>query len=72
VLKLLEDVVKLQPGEIMVPCTNPSWRCLHKDQGAVTDIGGLTSMRHCFAEYGLPRDRHGVATFCDQDGDIIS
>ena len=44
VLKLLKEIVDLQPGEIMVcPSTNPSWAPVFtKIKAAVTDIGGLT------------------------------
>jgi pyruvate, water dikinase len=75
VLKLLEDVVKLQPGEIMVaPCTNPSWAPVFtKIKGAVTDIGGLTSHAAIVSrEYGLPAvTGTGVATSVIKTGDII-
>lgn len=75
VLKLMEDVVKLQPGEIMVaPCTNPSWAPVFtKIKGAVTDIGGLTSHAAIVSrEYGLPSvTGTGVATSVIKTGDII-
>jgi pyruvate,water dikinase len=75
VLKLMEDVVKLQPGEIMVaPCTNPSWAPVFtKIKGAVTDIGGLTSHAAIVSrEYGLPAvTGTGVATSVIKTGDII-
>jgi pyruvate, water dikinase len=75
VLKLLEDVVKLQPGEIMVaPCTNPSWAPVFtKIKAAVTDIGGLTSHAAIVSrEYGLPSvTGTGVATSVIKTGDII-
>ncbi|OGP96071.1 MAG: hypothetical protein A2157_18955 [Deltaproteobacteria bacterium RBG_16_47_11] len=75
VLKLLEDVVKLQPGEIMVaPCTNPSWAPVFtKIRAAVTDIGGLTSHAAIVSrEYGLPAvTGTGVATSIIKTGDII-
>lgn len=75
VLKLMEDVVKLQPGEIMVaPCTNPSWAPVFTNiKGAVTDIGGLTSHAAIVSrEYGLPAvTGTGVATSIIKTGDII-
>jgi pyruvate,water dikinase len=75
VLKLLEDVVKLQAGEIMVaPCTNPSWAPVFtKIRAAVTDIGGLTSHAAIVSrEYGLPAvTGTGVATSVIKTGDII-
>lgn len=75
VLKLLEDVVKLQTGEIMVaPCTNPSWAPVFtKIKAAVTDIGGLTSHAAIVCrEYGLPSvTGTGIATQAIKTGDII-
>jgi pyruvate,water dikinase len=75
VLKLLEDVVKLQPGEIVVcPCTNPSWAPVFTTiKAAVTDIGGLTSHAAIVSrEYGLPAvTGTGVATSVIKTGDII-
>jgi pyruvate, water dikinase len=75
VLKLMEDVVKLQPGEIMVaPSTNPSWAPVFtKIKAAVTDIGGLTSHAAIVSrEYGLPAvTGTGVATSVIKTGDII-
>jgi pyruvate,water dikinase len=75
VLKLMEDVVKLLPGEIMVsPCTNPSWAPVFtKIRAAVTDIGGLTSHAAIVSrEYGLPAvTGTGVATSVIKTGDII-
>jgi pyruvate,water dikinase len=75
VLKLLEDVVTLQTGEIMVaPCTNPSWAPVFtKIKAAVTDIGGLTSHAAIVSrEYGLPSvTGTGIATSVIKTGDII-
>jgi|APFre7841882724_1041349.scaffolds.fasta_scaffold07577_1 pyruvate,water dikinase len=75
VLKLNEDIVKLQPGEILVaPCTNPSWAPVFTNiKGAVTDIGGLTSHAAIVSrEYGLPAvTGTGVATSVIKTGDII-
>jgi pyruvate,water dikinase len=75
VLKALGDVVKLQPGEIMVaPSTNPSWAPVFtKIKAAVTDIGGLTSHAAIVSrEYGLPSvTGTGVATSVIKTGDIL-
>ena len=75
VLKVLADVVKLKPGEIMVaPSTNPSWAPVFtKIKGAVTDIGGLTSHAAIVSrEYGLPSvTGTGIATTIIKTGDII-
>jgi len=75
VLKLLGDVVLLEPGEIMVaPCTNPSWAPVFtKIKAAVTDIGGLTSHAAIVSrEYGLPSvTGTGLATSVIKTGDII-
>lgn len=75
VLKLMGDVVKLQPGEIMVtPSTNPSWAPVFtKIKAAVTDIGGLTSHAAIVSrEYGLPSvTGTGIATAVIKTGDII-
>jgi pyruvate,water dikinase len=75
VLKLMEDVVKLQAGEIMVaPCTNPSWAPVFtKIRAAVTDIGGITSHAAIVSrEYGLPAvTGTGIATSVIRTGDII-
>jgi pyruvate,water dikinase len=75
VLKLLKDIVDLQPGEILVsPSTNPSWAPVFTNiKAAVTDIGGLT----CHAaivcrEYGVPSvTGTGLATAVIKNGDII-
>ncbi|MBN2123493.1 MAG: PEP-utilizing enzyme, mobile region [Deltaproteobacteria bacterium] len=76
VLKLLGDVVKLKPGEIMVaPSTNPSWAPVFtKIKAAVTDIGGLTSHAAIVSrEYGLPSvTGTGIATTVIKTGDIIN
>ena len=75
VLKLLEEIVTLQPGEIMVcPCTNPAWAPVFtKIKAAVTDIGGLTSHAAIVSrEYGLPSvTGAGVATSVIKTGDTI-
>ena len=75
VLKLVEDLVTLKPGEIMVvPSTNPSWAPVFtKVKAAVTDIGGLTSHAAIVSrEYGLPAvTGTGIATTVIKTGDIL-
>jgi pyruvate,water dikinase len=75
VLKLLKDIVDLQPGEILVcPSTNPSWAPVFtKIKAAVTDIGGLTSHAAIVCrEYGVPSvTGTGIATNVIKTGDII-
>jgi len=75
VLKLLKDIVDLQPGEILVcPSTNPSWAPVFtKIKAAVTDIGGLTSHAAIVCrEYGVPSvTGTGLATQVIKTGDIL-
>ena len=75
VLKLLKDITKIQPGEILVcPTTNPSWAPIFTNiKAAVTDIGGLTSHAAIVCrEYGVPSvTGTGVATSAIKTGDII-
>jgi len=75
VLKLLKDIVNLQPGEILVcPSTNPSWAPVFTNiKAAVTDIGGLTSHAAIVCrEYGVPSvTGTGVATAVIKTGDIL-
>jgi len=75
VLKLLKDIVDLQPGEVLVcPSTNPSWAPVFtKIKAAVTDIGGLTSHAAIVCrEYGVPSvTGTGVATSVIKTGDIV-
>ncbi|MGD2125509.1 MAG: PEP-utilizing enzyme [Desulfobacteraceae bacterium] len=75
VLKLLKEIVDLQPGEILVcPSTNPSWAPVFtKIKAAVTDIGGLTSHAAIVCrEYGVPSvTGTGVSTAVIKTGDII-
>jgi len=75
VLKLLEEIVTLQPGEIMVVGnTNPAWAPVFSKIGAaVTDIGGITSHAAIVCrEYGLPSvTGTGTATSVIKTGDII-
>ncbi|MGD2184964.1 MAG: PEP-utilizing enzyme [Desulfobacterales bacterium] len=75
VLKLLKDIVDLQPGEILVcPSTNPSWAPVFtKIKAAVTDIGGLTSHAAIVCrEYGVPSvTGTGVSTAVIKTGDTL-
>lgn len=75
VLKLLKDIVDLQPGEVLVcPSTNPSWAPVFtKIKATVTDIGGLTSHAAIVCrEYGVPSvTGTGVATQVIKTGDIV-
>ncbi|MFH1242467.1 MAG: PEP-utilizing enzyme [Pseudomonadota bacterium] len=75
VLKLLKDIVNLEPGEILVcPSTNPSWAPVFtKIKAVVTDIGGLTSHAAIVCrEYGVPSvTGTGVATSVIKTGDTI-
>ena len=75
VLKLLKDIVDLQPGEILVcPTTNPSWAPVFTNiKAAVTDIGGLTSHAAIVCrEYGIPSvTGTGVSTAVINTGDIV-
>jgi pyruvate,water dikinase len=75
VLKVVKEIVDVQPGEIIVcPTTNPSWAPIFtKIKAAVTDIGGLTSHAAIVCrEYGLPAvTGTGVATSVIKTGDIL-
>jgi len=75
VLKLLEEIVTLEPGEIMVVGnTNPAWApVFSKIKAAVTDIGGITSHAAIVCrEYGLPAvTGTGTATSVIKTGDLI-
>jgi pyruvate,water dikinase len=75
VLKLLKEIVDVQPGEILVcPTTNPSWAPVFTNiKAAVTDIGGLTSHAAIVCrEYGVPSvTGTGLATSVIKTGDII-
>lgn len=75
ILRRIDDIATLQQGEIAVCTTiNPSWASVFtKIEGAVTDIGGLTSHAAIVArEYGLPAvTGAGVATSVVKTGDII-
>jgi pyruvate,water dikinase len=75
VLKVLKDIVELQPGEVLVcPTTNPSWAPVFTNiKAAVTDIGGLTSHAAIVCrEYGIPSvTGTGLATSVINTGDIL-
>jgi pyruvate,water dikinase len=75
VLKLLKEIVDLNPGEIIVcPSTNPSWAPVFtKIKAAVTDIGGLTSHAAIVCrEYGVPSvTGTGIATSVIKTGDVL-
>ncbi len=75
VLKVLKDIVDLQPGEILVcPTTNPSWAPVFTNiKATVTDIGGLTSHAAIVCrEYGIPSvTGTGLATSVIKTGDIL-
>ena len=75
VLRLLKEIIDLEPGEIMVcPSTNPSWAPVFTQiKAAVTDIGGLTSHAAIVCrEYGVPSvTGTGVATSVIKTGDLI-
>jgi len=75
VLKMLKDITKLQPGEVLVcPSTNPSWAPVFTNiKAAVTDIGGLTSHAAIVCrEYGVPSVTGcGYATAAIKTGDIV-
>ena len=75
VLRMLKEIVDIQPGEIIVcPTTNPSWAPVFtKIKAAVTDIGGLTSHAAIVCrEYGVPSvTGTGLATSVIKTGDII-
>jgi pyruvate,water dikinase len=75
VVKLLDELTKIEQGEILVcPTTNPAWAPIFtKIKASVTDIGGLT----CHAaivcrEYGLPSvTGTGIATSVLKTGDTV-
>ena len=75
VMKMLKDIVDLQPGEVLVcPATNPSWAPVFtKVKAAITDIGGLTSHAAIVCrEYGIPSvTGTGIATSVIKTGDIV-
>jgi pyruvate,water dikinase len=75
VVKLLEEITKIQQGEILVcPTTNPAWAPVFtKIKASVTDIGGLTSHAAIVCrEYGVPSvTGTGIATNVLKTGDTV-
>jgi pyruvate,water dikinase len=75
VLKLLKEIVDIEPGEILVcASTNPSWAPIFtRISAAVTDIGGLTSHAAIVCrEYGIPSvTGTGIATTAIKTGDVL-
>ncbi|MEM2380900.1 MAG: PEP-utilizing enzyme [Candidatus Nezhaarchaeales archaeon] len=75
VIKLVDQIGEVQPGEILVcPNTNPAWAPVFtKIKAAVTDIGGITSHAAIVSrEYGLPAvTGTGIATSVIKTGDMI-
>ena len=75
VLKLLDDIVTLEQGDVMVvPNTNPAWApVFSKIKAAVTDIGGITSHAAIVCrEYGVPSvTGTGRATQVIKTGDWV-
>jgi pyruvate,water dikinase len=75
VVKLLEEITKVEQGEILVcPTTNPAWAPIFtKIKASITDIGGLTSHAAIVCrEYGIPSvTGTGVATSVLKTGDTV-
>jgi pyruvate,water dikinase len=75
VVKLLEEITKIQQGEILVcPTTNPAWAPVFtKIKASITDIGGLTSHAAIVCrEYGVPSvTGTGIATNVLKTGDTV-
>jgi pyruvate,water dikinase len=75
VVKLLEEITKIEQGEILVcPTTNPAWAPVFtKIKASITDIGGLTSHAAIVCrEYGIPSvTGTGVATSVLKTGDTV-
>jgi len=75
VIKLLEDIAKIEQGEILVcPTTNPAWAPVFtKIKASITDIGGLTSHAAIVCrEYGVPSvTGTGIATSVLKNGDTV-
>jgi pyruvate,water dikinase len=75
VIKLLEDIAKIEQGEILVcPTTNPAWAPVFtKIKASITDIGGLTSHAAIVCrEYGIPSvTGTGIATSVLKNGDTV-
>jgi len=75
VVKLLEEITKVEQGEILVcPTTNPAWAPVFtKIKASITDIGGLTSHAAIVCrEYGVPSvTGTGIATSVLKTGDTV-
>jgi pyruvate,water dikinase len=75
VVKLLEEITKIEQGEILVcPTTNPAWAPVFtKIKASITDIGGLTSHAAIVCrEYGVPSvTGTGFATNVLKTGDTV-
>jgi pyruvate,water dikinase len=75
VVKLLEEITKVEQGDILVcPTTNPAWAPVFtKIKASVTDIGGLTSHAAIVCrEYGVPSvTGTGIATTVLKTGDTV-
>jgi pyruvate, water dikinase len=75
VVRSVEEIARLQPGDILVcQVTNPTWAPIfQKIAGAVSDIGGSMSHAAIVArEYGLPAVvGTGSATSRIKDGQLI-
>jgi len=76
VVKFLEEIATIEPGEILVcPTTNPAWAPIFtKIKASVTDIGGITSHAAIVCrEYGVPAvTGTGIATAVLKTGDLVS
>ena len=75
VVKLLEEITKVEQGDILVcPTTNPAWAPIFtKIKASITDIGGLTSHAAIVCrEYGIPSvTGTGIATSVLKTGDTV-
>jgi pyruvate,water dikinase len=75
VVKLLEEITKVEQGDILVcPTTNPAWAPIFtKIKASITDIGGLTSHAAIVCrEYGIPSvTGTGMATNVLKTGDTV-
>jgi pyruvate, water dikinase len=75
VVKRLEEITKIEQGEILVcPTTNPAWAPIFtKIKASITDIGGLTSHAAIVCrEYGVPSvTGTGIATNVLKTGDTV-
>ena len=75
VVKHLEEITKIEQGEILVcRTTNPAWAPIFtKIKASITDIGGLTSHAAIVCrEYGVPSvTGTGIATSVLKTGDTV-